>query len=315
MGVGSRGIELRTMEDAWRMATAVVKSGLAPRGINTAEAALIAIQSGMELGMTPMQSLQNLTVINGKMGITGDAALALVQSSGLMEEYDAHMEGAADQRRAVIVSRRRGRAAEYRTEFAVADAKKAGLWGKAGPWTQYPDRMLHYRCLGFHLRDYYPEPLKGFKTSEELQDYPTRADQGPRAAAAPPPAPKPEPEPVTIDAAEWQEVEAEPELDPHSAEVIAAVERGPVGHDDAAEKRDKRARALAAAGHVVRTDDAFEVTTTGRQRKTYRVWRDRPDTPVRCSCPEHKEADDRRFRCEHILAVKYHLEPLAEDRL
>lgn len=105
-----------------------------------------------------------------------------------------------------------------------------------------------------------------------------------------------------------------PELDPHSAEVIAAVERGPAGHDVAAEKRDKRARALAAAGHVVRTNDAFEVTTTGRRRETYRVWRDRPDTHVRCSCPEHAEATDRRFRCEHILAVKYHLEPPAEDQ-
>ena len=76
-------------------------------------------------------------------------------------------------------------------------------------------------------------------------------------------------------------------------------------------RRDERGRALAASGRVARCDDGFEVTTAGPGRATYRVWRDET-TRVRCSCPEFESAEEDRFRCEHILAVKYHLEPPAE---
>jgi hypothetical protein len=82
--------------------------------------------------------------------------------------------------------------------------------------------------------------------------------------------------------------------------------------DKEASKRDRRGRALAAMGHVARTDDGFEVTTSGRKRETLRVWRD-AEGRVQCACPEFQNAGESRFRCEHILAVKYSLEPPVED--
>src|SRR5262249_5472128 len=54
------------------------------------------------------------------------------------------------------------------------------------------------------------------------------------------------------------------------------------------------------------------VTTTGRRREAMRVWRD-VDGRVRCSCAEFSENDDLKFRCEHILAVKYYLEPPIDE--
>jgi hypothetical protein len=79
-----------------------------------------------------------------------------------------------------------------------------------------------------------------------------------------------------------------------------------------ASKRDRKGRALAAMGHVARTDDGFEVTTAGRKRETLRVWRD-AEGRVQCSCPEFQGANEPRFRCEHILAVKYSLEPPVDE--
>ena len=79
-----------------------------------------------------------------------------------------------------------------------------------------------------------------------------------------------------------------------------------------ATKRDRKGRALAAMGHVARTDDGFEVTTAGRKRETLRVWRD-AEGRVQCSCAEFQGANEPRFRCEHILAVKYSLEPPVEE--
>jgi hypothetical protein len=72
---------------------------------------------------------------------------------------------------AICVAKRRGRK-PVTAKFSVDDAKRAGLWGKQGPWTQYPKRMLQMRARGFALRDAFPDVLKGLITSEEAMDFP-----------------------------------------------------------------------------------------------------------------------------------------------
>jgi hypothetical protein len=74
-----------------------------------------------------------------------------------------------------------------------------------------------------------------------------------------------------------------------------------------------RAKAIAAMGLVERDYDGFNVVSPGINKETFRIWRDE-DNRVRCSCAEFeaRAQDDTRFRCEHILAVKFHLEPPAE---
>ena len=56
------------------------------------------------------------------------------------------------------------------TAFAVSDAKRANLWGKAGPWSQYPARMLRFRARSFALRDQFGDALRGLLTTEEASD-------------------------------------------------------------------------------------------------------------------------------------------------
>ena len=74
------------------------------------------------------------------------------------------------------------------------------------------------------------------------------------------------------------------------------------------EKREKRARSIAAMGLVNRDGDKFRVSTPSlRGRQTsYEVWRDEA-AKIRCNCLEFEEAvvTDSAFRCEHILAVKF----------
>lgn len=77
-----------------------------------------------------------------------------------------------------------------------------------------------------------------------------------------------------------------------------------------AEKRDKRARSIAAMGLVNREGDKFRVSTPSLRGKQniYDVWRDEAGK-IRCNCLEFEEAavTDSGFRCEHILAVKFAL--------
>jgi len=168
------GLALQTFDDAFRFAKMVAASEFAPKDFKgKPESCLLAIQHGSEVGLSPMQSLQSIAVINGRPTIWGDAALALVQSSPVCEYVREYMEGEGDNLTAVCEAKRRGYPAPTTVRFSVVDAKRAGLAGKAGPWSQYPARMLALRARGFALRNAFADALRGLITAEEAQDYPT----------------------------------------------------------------------------------------------------------------------------------------------
>lgn len=169
IAVNSRGLVLRSMDDMWRFACAVKDSGLAPSSFTKPEQILIALQSGAELGMPPMRSLQSLCVINGAARLWGDAPLALVRQSGLLGYIKEHIKGEGDDRIAICETLRKGDSEPKITSFSVDDAKQAGLWTKKGTWQQYPERMLTYRARSFNLRDNFPDCFGGSTIAEEYE--------------------------------------------------------------------------------------------------------------------------------------------------
>jgi hypothetical protein len=192
------GLALQSFDDAFRFAKMVSQSDFAPKDFKgKAESCLLAIQHGSEVGLSPMQSLQSIAVINGRPTIWGDAALALVQSSSQCLYVREYTEGEGDSLTAVCEVQRRGYPQPTVAKFSVADAKKAGLWGKSGLWSQYPSRMLGLRARGFALRNAFADALRGLVTAEEAQDYQTPAVSEPTpsvvkvtAAAASPVVPE-----------------------------------------------------------------------------------------------------------------------------
>ena len=173
ISVSNKGLQLSTLDDMWRFAQCVVKSGFAPKGMEKPESVLIAVEMGYEVGLSPMAALQNTAVVNGRPTIYGDAALALVRGSGLLDFYEEKQVGTKgkDDFGYCVTAKRKGDSSSYSEAFTVADAKVAGLWGKPGPWTQYPARMLKFRARGFLLRDAFGDVLKGMRTYEEARDY------------------------------------------------------------------------------------------------------------------------------------------------
>jgi hypothetical protein len=170
----STGLALQLFDDAFRFAKMVASSEFAPKDFKSKpESCMLAIQHGSEVGLSPMQSLQSIAVINGRPTIWGDAALALVQSSPVCEYVKEYTEGQGDNLTAVCEAKRRGYPAPTVSRFSMADAKRAGLAGKAGPWSSYPERMLALRARGFALRNAFADALGGLITAEEAQDYPT----------------------------------------------------------------------------------------------------------------------------------------------
>lgn len=186
-----------TMDEAYRLAKAVCMARMAPKGLDTPEACMIAIMHGLEIGLTPLMALQRIAVVNGRPTLWGDGAMALVRASGLCEYIRETMQGEGDNRVAICEAKRKGEPAAIVRTFRVSDARKAGLWGKAGPWQQYPDRMLQMRARAFALRDGFADALGGMYLREEMDDTPPMRDVTP--PPQPPRVEDPEPMPVAAE--------------------------------------------------------------------------------------------------------------------
>ena len=157
----------QSVEEVFRLATAIAKSGLAPQGLKTAEQITIAIMHGAEIGLPPMQAVQRIAVVNGRPTIWGDAVPALLLARGFRIEET--IDGIEDGRGATCtVTRPDG--TKITRRFTIGDAKLAGLWGKAGTWKQYPERMLQMRARGYAARDGAADVLSGLYIAEEVQD-------------------------------------------------------------------------------------------------------------------------------------------------
>jgi hypothetical protein len=153
----------RTVDDVGRLAKGIASSGLAPKGMDRPEQVMVAIMHGLELGLPPMQAVQRIAVINGRPTLWGDALPAILLSKGFKirewrEGLTAHCE----------VTRPDG--AKHAASFSDANARKAGLWGKSGPWSQYPERMLQMRARALACRDGAADALSGLYTAEEVID-------------------------------------------------------------------------------------------------------------------------------------------------
>jgi hypothetical protein len=202
-------------DQAFRFAQMVHSSGMAPTGLGKPEALMAAILHGLEVGMTPMNAIQVIAVVNGRAVIFGDGAIGLVRGSGLCEYVDEKIEGDGDAMVATCETKRVGEPRAVVRRFSVADAKAASLWGKSGPWKLYPARMLQMRARGFALRDAFADVLRGLAIREEVEDYP----QAPQ-----PPTPPTPPVPPTPPAAAL----APPKVEPAKVEPAKVIDAEPV---------------------------------------------------------------------------------------
>lgn len=172
IAVGRRGVQITTVDEMFRFAEGVAQSGLAPRGLEKAQALLVAIQMGAELGLSPMAAIQNIAVINGRPSVWGDAMLGVCRDSGLFDETE--FEETQEKIDGVLTAKctvRRLPDGKVKTHtFDMKDAATAGLDQKAGPWKQYPKRMLQMRARSWALRDAFSDVLRGFHQVEEARD-------------------------------------------------------------------------------------------------------------------------------------------------
>jgi hypothetical protein len=197
----------QTIEDVYRLATMAYKSGMLKplkngygdnAVLEDAEATLargtMIIMQGMEIGVPPMQSVQLLAMINGRITAHSEAVPGILWARGFrLREWFTGTEMADDWTAHCEITRPTGE--KITGSFSVRQAKKAGLWdqspsktsfGKTKPndsaWFRFPDRMLKARALGFAGKDGAADALKGIIVREEVDDMMRMRDVTPSPA-------------------------------------------------------------------------------------------------------------------------------------
>ena len=124
------GLALQTFDDAFRFAKMVAASEFAPKDFKgKAESCLLAIQHGAEIGLSPMQSLQNIACINGRPSIWGDAALALCLASPVCDGIHETIEGDGDSMTAVCKT----------SPFSTSPSSSFGKGNTLSQWSRCPN--------------------------------------------------------------------------------------------------------------------------------------------------------------------------------
>jgi hypothetical protein len=172
------GIQLTDWDSLREFAGAVVKSGQYKNWTSAPQVA-ITIQTGAELGFSPIRSLAAFyTPPGGKPKLMGEAALALIRSSKVCSRGPkVYNEGAGDERAGCIkFIRRDDPDQELMVErYTMADAKAVGLdkkWKHArenkGKATD--DEMLVWRAVARAGTRHFSDVLMGLGNMWELAD-------------------------------------------------------------------------------------------------------------------------------------------------
>lgn len=187
-----------TPEQLMSAAEFIVKSGLAPTGIDTPQKAMLVLWTGHELGLTPMRSLRELYVVRGQVGMTTKLMCSLLRRAG----GDYEINESTDKQATVTIRRHDG--ATYRTTITIEQAQAAKWhlryngdkkeWQEKETWKSQPDLMLTYRALCKGIRIFDPGCIMGLATTDELDDGAINGAW--RDADWPTPEAQPEPEPT-----------------------------------------------------------------------------------------------------------------------
>lgn len=177
----SAGIVPKSYNEALQMAALLHGSGLAPKSLDTVQKCAVAMFMCIELGRPIMTGVQDIAVINGKAGIFGDAALAIVRASGLLEKFKEWETGTpyTDDWTFYCEVKRKGMSDIRKGVWSWVDSQRAGFDNptmKGGgkdiysPWTRFTRRMMQFKARNFPLRDEFGDVLKGMRLSEDNMD-------------------------------------------------------------------------------------------------------------------------------------------------
>lgn len=225
----------------WRVSQVFASSGLVPKQFaNNPAGCFVGIQMAVRLNVDPFMFLQNIYMSpDGKPALFGQMAIALINTSGRLEEpLDLIVDGEGDKRGCTAIGTLKGGVKrELRVDIATA---KAEGWFKRNPkWQNMPDQMLRYRAGAWWGRAFCPEALMGMQTAEELADVEMERQSG----------------------GTWAVGSQAPEITPPAESAYQPAhdpETGEIPDDEPAQEAKVRAPAPEAEREPAPPEDAFD---------------------------------------------------------
>jgi hypothetical protein len=174
------------LEQAMQLAKTLATSGLMPNALKgKPQDILVTLITGHELGLSPMQAIRSIHIVQGRAVMSADLMVALAARSPACEWI--RLTESTD-KVATYEAKRRGAPEPVRLSFTIEQARIAGLASKDN-WKNYPAAMLRARCSAAIVRAVFPDLALGVYEQDEAQDIePTFTAPPPVASAASLPA-------------------------------------------------------------------------------------------------------------------------------
>lgn len=181
--------QLNDLDQAHRYAQALALSSLLPEKLVGKPANVLAVMLyGQQIGLTPMQAIQSIYVVNGRPSMSGQLWLSKVREAGHAAyipctvcwqapaapvhkgtEQDHRYEPDHDEQRCSFTIVRKDSGEEHTETFTWEQAVKAKLTGK-DVWKSWPKRMLMWRAVSNCATVICPEVALGFGAEDPEVD-------------------------------------------------------------------------------------------------------------------------------------------------
>lgn len=158
--------EPENLDAGIHFAQLICKGQLMPRALQGNPAnVLLVLMTGRELGLSPMQAIRSIHVIDGKGVASADILVALCKRRRDVCQFFRMVE--STDTRAVYETHRVGEPQPTKMTFTMEEAKAAGVAGKDN-WKKWPAAMLRARCSAALARAVYPDLCAGIYDPDEL---------------------------------------------------------------------------------------------------------------------------------------------------
>jgi hypothetical protein len=169
--LNSSRYEPRDLPSAITLARMIATSPLCPMALRGREAdVLLVMMTGAEIGLTTMQSLRNIYVVEGRIGMSAALIRGRCQKHAECELFEI---AEADGAHAVVEVKKRGWSERRLVSWSLEDAERAGLLKDDRPdslWQRWPQEMCVARATTRAASMYFPDITAGLLSEEELRD-------------------------------------------------------------------------------------------------------------------------------------------------
>ena len=159
--------EPANLDQALTLADRMSKSNLLPTTLRgKAPDVLIILMAGHEMGLSPMQAIRGMQVIEGRPTMSAELMVAqCLRHPAICESFEM-VESTPE--KATYEAKRKG-ARPQRLSFTLKEAQSAGLTNKDN-WRKWPAAMLRARASGALARVVFPDLVGGIYSDDEADE-------------------------------------------------------------------------------------------------------------------------------------------------